>query len=530
MEVQQLQLADFRSMFEGNKQNYGEHIYKFNESGKESGTNRTVTNKLLTGEQYKAHLNGKVGLGIIPINAEGQCHFGVIDVDVYEDLSVYIEAIERCSFPLVPFRSKSGGLHLYMFLQSPTAAKIVIELLNKMVLLLGLDMLVKQKLNKMIEVFPKQHTVKEGSVGNWINLPYFNAESTKQCAIKGGESLSLSDALVYMKDRRRTLAEVRAFIDDVPVKDGPPCIQTIQILNIMEKDSGRNTFLFSCGVYLKKKDESFWEQKLFEVNAAMRAPLPKNELEGTVIASLRKKDFAYKCFEQPCVNFCRRPVCKTRDFGVGKEGGYFSELEYGKLSQIKTNEPYYEWEVRVQGGEAYTVLRFKNEDEIIKQDAFLKLCFRELHLLPIKMKQSEWFKLINQALAEVDIKKVEPEDDTSPYALFISLFSDFLLNRAMAQTKDQILAKRVYLDASTSRYYFRSADLSDYMFIGKNFRYYSPGELHGLLRDVHAQTLRIKTESGKQIRVYEITSEDVNKLGQIDTTPFKAKFAEEEKF
>jgi hypothetical protein len=515
----------------GNKQNYGEHIYSFSKEGKEKGKSRTVTSKLLTNEQYKAHLSGEVGLGIIPINEDSQCHFGVIDVDIYEDLSLYIEAIERSNFPLVPFRSKSGGLHLYLFIQAPIAAKVMIELMTTMTTLLGLDTLVKQKLNKIIEIFPKQRAVKEGTIGNWINLPYYDVEHTRQYAIRDAKKLSFDDALAYIKEKRRTLSEVRAFIDDIPCKDGPPCIQTIQILNFMEENSGRNNYMFSHGVYLKKKDESFWEQKLFEVNASLRAPLSKAELESTIISSLRKKDFSYRCFEQPCVNFCRRPLCKQREFGVGKEGGYFSELEYGKLTQIKTGEPYYEWQIKVQGGAEYSMLRFRNEDEIIKQDAFLKLCFRELHLLPIKLKQSEWFKIINQALAEVDVKAVAPEDDTSPFALFITLFGEFLLHRAMASTRDQILMKRVYFDAERVCYYFRSGDLSDYLFIGKNFRYYAPGELHGLLRDVKARTTRIKTESNKQLRVYEISQVDVDRLGEIDTRPFEAKFdTNEEQF
>jgi hypothetical protein len=528
-QIQQLQLADFKALFTGNSTNYGEHAYHFSEDGKkEDGKNKTVKSKLLTMDQYRAHLEGKAGLGVIPITENSECKFRAIDVDVYENMPDFVGALERGRFPLIPFRSKSGGLHLYLFLKEMTPAKQVTDVLRQMVTLMGLDTLVKKRLNKIIEIFPKQETVREGQLGNWINLPYFNAKATRQWAVREGKPLSLDAALTYAKEKQRTVAEIRRSLEDFPGNDGPPCLQTIKLLHETQENSGRNNYLFSLAVYLKKKDENFWEQRLFEANEGMAVPLSKQELESTIISTLRKKDYSYKCFDTPCVDFCRRPLCKTREYGVGKEGGYFSELEFGKIFQIMTGQPYYEWEVKAQGAKDFKLLRFQTEDEIIKQDAFLRLCMRELHILPIKMKQVEWFKLINQALSEIEQKTVAPEDDTSPFALFKNLFLDFLLRRAMANTRDQVLTKRVFFDKSTARYYFRSADLSDYMFVSKGFRYFAPGELHGLLRDIKAQPTKLRTESGKQIRVYEICQADLNTIGEVKAEPFVAKFEKDE--
>jgi len=119
------------------------------------------------------------------------------------------------------------------------------------------------------------------------------------------------------------------------------------------------------------------------------------------------------------------------------------------------------------------------------------------------------------------------EDDTSPIGLFKALFNEFLTDRAMAQTKEQILNKRVFFDPRIARYYFRTCDLSEFVFTTKNFRYYAPGELHALLRDFNAMPTRIKTESGKQLRVYEITREDVSNISNIKTEVFKAEFNKE---
>jgi len=528
-EVPSLQLAEYMDLFSGDIHNYGVHTYNFKDSGKEEGKNATVTSKLLTIEQYKAHLQGKVGLGIIPINVDGDVKFGAIDIDVYDaDLSAYIAAIENHDFPLVPFKSKSGGLHLYLFMRQAVPAKAVVDLLNKMVSVLSLDIYIKHKLNRLIEIFPKQIKVATGSVGSWINLPYYDVANTRQCAIVNGEELNFDHALSYMKTKRKSLTEARAFINDLPNANGPPCLETIALLNNISKGGGRNNYLFSFGVYLKKADPEFWEQKLFGINDSMSDPLPRDELENTIVSSLRKKDYAYKCAEAPCVDYCRKAVCKTRDFGIGKEGGYFSELEYGKLLQVKSSEPYYEWEVRLLGEEQFKILRFQNEADIIGQDSFLRLCVRELHVLPVKMRQSEWYKLINQALKELTVATIEREDDTSPVGLFRSIFTEFLTERAMAQTKDQILNKRVYMDPKTSTYYFRSQDLSDFTFLVKGFRYFLPGQLHGYLRDFKAEPTRIKAESGKQFRVYSMTKENVEKLGFIEVMAFKADFQDKE--
>ena len=524
-------VAEFMDLFSGNTVNYGVHQYNFSGEGKEAGKSWTETRKLVTMELYKDHLAGKQGLGIIPINETGECKFGVIDIDLYDDsVDPYLAAIEHAGMPLVPFKSKSGGLHLYLFVKQSANASAIVEILQRFVVLLGLDILVKRKLNRIVEVFPKQQKTTAADPGNWINLPYYNAEKTRQHALRDGKALSLGDALALAKDRRRTLTELRTFLNDAAGADGPPCLQTINLLGDLGENSGRNNYLFSFGVYLKKKDPDFWEQKLFEINESLAVPISKQELEGTIISSLRKKDYAYKCLDAPCVDFCRKPLCKTRDFGIGKDGGYFSGLEYGKLVQIKSSAPYYEWEVKLPGEEKAKILRFQSEADIIGQDAFLRLCFRELKVLPAKLKQTEWYRLINQALAEMEVKVVAQEDETSVLGLFRSLFTEFLTGRAMAQTKAQILNKKVYYEEGSKQYFFRAQDLADFVFTARSFRYYSPNELHGLMRDMHARPGKLRTEQGRQLRVYALRQADLDNMGSMqDVPPFEAEFEAEDK-
>ena len=172
-------------------------------------------------------------------------------------------------------------------------------------------------------------------------------------------------------------------------------------------------------------------------------------------------------------------------------------------------------------------LRFKSEDEIIKQDVFLRLCMRELHELPSKLKQSEWFRKVNQHLKEIKIVSVDTEEDTSPMMILRNLIVEFLTGRAMADTKDQIVARRVYYNVSSDEYFFRVKDLNDYVYVQKQFRYFSPGELHGILREMKCVNKTVKTENRKQIRVSALSRKDLDVLDSAEEQElFKVDFGE----
>jgi len=513
MAISQLQIQEFMSHFSGSTHNYGEHIYSKDNSsqGKKQGFSKTITDKLLTIELYKDHLEGKKGLGIIPINElTGKCKFAVIDIDLYDtNFSLYISAIEKNNFPIVPFKSKSGGLHLYIFFKEESSTIKAKEILKIFSFLLSIDILLKNKKDSVVEIFPKQAKLMKGQIGNWINAPYFNAEKTNTFAIKNEKNLTLNEALLYIKEKQTTINDVEDMLNNLIYNDAPPCLQLLNILNPFEENTGRNTYLFSFGVYFKKKDENFFEQNLKEINLELLNPLPEKELVSTIISSLKKRDYLYKCKENPLCDFCNKQVCKERELGVGKDGGYFSSIEIGKLYQFKTSQPYYEWEMRLQGQEQFIRLRFKSEDEIIKQDTFLRLCMRDLYELPSKLKQSEWFLKVNQALKEIEIIQVSEEEDTSEYTILKNLIIEFLTTRAMAETKDQIFAKRVYFDLITKEYIFRVKDLSEYIFIQKGFKYFNPRELHGLLKEWKCVFKQLLTESRKNIRVAYFKQSDL---------------------
>jgi hypothetical protein len=88
---------------------------------------------------WQDHLSGKRPLGVITIGPDGTCKWGSIDVDQYDvSLLEIIARVEWHKLPLVPCRSKSGGLHLFLFVTEWHSAAVVQAALRAMAAKLGL--------------------------------------------------------------------------------------------------------------------------------------------------------------------------------------------------------------------------------------------------------------------------------------------------------------------------------------------------------------------------------------------------------
>ena len=83
----------------------------------QSSAKALIKREEVTDKLWQEHIEGKEpALGIIPINENNECRWGCIDIDVYNvDHLVLMRNIKGLSFPLVTFRSKSGGAHLFLF-------------------------------------------------------------------------------------------------------------------------------------------------------------------------------------------------------------------------------------------------------------------------------------------------------------------------------------------------------------------------------------------------------------------------------
>ena len=111
--------------FNGYRHAYGvadfEHpdAYIDSETGKKKPVYRWNFEEL-TDEVYESHIAGKLSIGIQPCTENSEVRFGVIDIDPkdYDDFNKkdYIDIIQLYKLPLLPVQSKSGGLHLFLFM------------------------------------------------------------------------------------------------------------------------------------------------------------------------------------------------------------------------------------------------------------------------------------------------------------------------------------------------------------------------------------------------------------------------------
>lgn len=502
----------FMSLFSGRRTAYGKYLLtnEIDERGKVKGRPSTEIGPI-NKDLYSSHLMGVEGLGIIPINENNKCVFGVIDFDSIGDNKEIIDAIYKHEIPLVPFRSKSGGLHLYMFLKEETKAKEVIDVLKEIRSILGLP--------EKTEIFPKQISVKEGKIGNWINLPYFNhKETTRYMINRVHEKESFETMVVYCDQSRKTIREIRDTLSLLPLSDAPPCLQHIFLFG---ETNARNLYLFSIAKYYKTKNGDSFDKNVMSANLSLNAPLDASEI-ANIVQSHKKRDYTYKCTDEPIKDLCSKGICESRKFGISS--GAISDFTFEELVQWKSDPPYYEWTINGK------TLQFYDENEIMNQLNFMRLCMRELHKLPKRLSEPAWLGIVRTALENIVVKEVAKEDDMSPGALFMEYLVEFLTKRAMAENKEQLLVDKVFYDKEQRGYIFKAKNLILFLVYQKQFRFFGQTEIHSRLRKLSAVPLRTYiNENNKNARMWFIPEKSISSFEEAKQSDVLYDFKEEYK-
>lgn len=488
-------ITTFKRLFSGNNEAYGVYIPPTTDpqtGAKEEGQSFTKKEELRD-QCYVDHLNGTTGLGICPVDAEGHCKFTVIDVDVYDSITTkyILDTIQEYNMPIKAFKSKSGGLHLYTFYEEVVSAKQAIENAQYMRRCLCLP--------SKTEVFPKQLSLKDGKKGNWINLPYFGGDKTKRALLQeNGEPCQSIDVAISDLERSEiTTEKFTAWKESLPLSDAPPCLQGLYMSGVEEN---RNQFVFNMAVYYKAKfgaDQfSFYVE---EANGRLRKPLTEKELNDTVVSSVTKNSYTYRCKEAPICDFCDKKECRNREFSYS--GGKVSSLSYESFRQFTVDPPYYEWTISGK------VLRFYSEIEIIQQDKFLALCFRHLGILPPKLKREVWEDILNTALSNMEVVNVDKSEDITNNGIIRSYVVKYL-KETKCEDMAKLLIGRTYFKKSNGFVYFKGVDLVRYVTLHANCNI-DKRELMAWLLEKGAENMVMKV-NGKSVRVYGVPYSSFN--------------------
>jgi hypothetical protein len=364
--------------------------------------------KPLTEEDFGTHLQGKMGIGGVPILDDDTCFWAAIDIDNHgsdEDIPILPldERIRNHKLPLVPCRSKSGGVHAYLFLERSQAAAQVRTLMTGWATTLGYA---------GSEVFPKQTRLmssKDGTrqLGNWINLPYLGNGTTMRYAVYGGRRLSLEQFLDHAEHLRLTPTALQGVkMGEHP--DAPPCIQKMYALGVAP--GFRNEALYNTVIYLKKVDPDGYQKKAEDANNSIfERPLARSEAART-IASAAKPDYSYRCNEEPIRSLCDRETCLKRKYGItAGDLERINSIEalppFANLIKYVSEPPRWEVEVdavKITNISTQTLLDWRYMRELIAD--------RLTRIVPM-IKNQEWERMLQDLMKTTRI--VTTPDDAS---------------------------------------------------------------------------------------------------------------------
>ena len=497
-----MSVEKFSAVFNGLQLAYGTYkIEKQQANGKHSGR-AAIIREPRTATLWEGHLSGKGrSVGIIPINEDNACVWGCIDVDQYPlDHKVLVQKIRKLKLPLVVCRSKSGGAHCFLFTTDWIDAKDMQATLQQISAALGYG---------GSEIFPKQiklHLDRD-DVGNFLNLPYYNAEEGLRYAIKDdGSSATLEEFLKLYDKYKQTPEQLQALqineqASDTPFKDGPPCLQILSKSKISE--GGRNNGLFNIGVYLRKAYPDSWESEILTYNLTyLEPPLPLNEV-NVVAKQLEKKDYAYKCSDPPINTHCNKELCQTRKHGIGAA---VQGASIANLRKYNSNPPV--WFLDVNG----EPLELDTEG-LMSQPTFQKSCMEQLNFMPRSVSKQVWEGRIGSLLNDMKENEsaiIEVAEDASISGQFYDYLEEFCVHLQKANDKEEILLKRPWTDEETGLTIFRLKDFEAFLKRNKFFEY-KAHKIAQRLRDRGGESKLIRIK-GRPVRVWQIPSFDVEEI------------------
>ena len=288
---------------------------------KDKDNNYLTIDREITLEDYQDHIKGNISIGVEPRNDRSKCRFALLDFDGHksnkkdvrpftkEQIKKIIDKINFLGFPLSVFKSNSGGLHAYMFLDDWYHAKDVRHILKKISYALGYERECAE-----VEIFPKTDVL--DNLGKKVNLPY-----------TGGNSR----VLLNNEAQEQTFAEF--------LKIAPNRVTNLQYLEKFklldhDKQQHRNERTFAAAVFLKHHFND-WEKRVHAYNELFNdPPLGKhptkdkpNRLETTILKSVRKKDYTSKEKEQ-------RPTSNPAAWREGMKAKEIRETEYPDIPAV----------------------------------------------------------------------------------------------------------------------------------------------------------------------------------------------------
>lgn len=445
-------------------------------------------------DDFQKHLDGVLGLGLPPIHSDCTCRWGVVDVDKYEG---NLEDLVPRIYSIFPFvvcaRSKSGGLHIYLFVDEPVPAKDLVAQLRRIASHLGYA-------NQ--ELFPKQTAVSTDSdhpdCGNWINLPYFGGElATNYVFNKQGDAIDSITGFAEFVSRRRTpLKAIEQYnppeMEGALFADGPPCLEIIWANGVAEN---RNISLLNAATYLKKKHETGWEDELRKLNHKMADPLPENEVDN-IIKSQKKKEYKYQCQTCPLKNFCNSKECSSRPYGIPDTGPLTGNRSLTKLETIPPR-----WFLDLDVHDQPVRISLSTE-ELHSPRLFQKRCLEVADFMPVIPSAAKWRRDINEMTHPKNITRITVPKEDTPVGRLRELMSEFFQHSPSENARENLLRGTIYKESD--KIMFRLSDLERHLDVHK-FKGMNGPQIVAALKNEFGAASSQEWVDGRSIRVWSVS-------------------------
>lgn len=480
--------SEFLSLFAGLERAHGRYVITGKQQNNKVAGQASTIYKPATLDVWSDHLLGQVGLGIVPIRDDATCMWGAIDIDKYDvDLVELEKKCKKNKYPFIVCRTKSGGAHLYVFFKESIEAVKLREKLGEMTVVLGYP---------GVEIFPKQNNLaSEQDAGNWINMPYFNAENTERYAIHKGKQQSVDQFTALAIAGKISPSEFLAIdtsIKEHPLLEGaPPCLRVICEQGVGE--GMRNDTLYNLGVYAKMRHGDAWESELYKINSEFfTPPLPFSEFSN-IGKSVNRKDYFYACNREPIKSFCNKSACRKCEHGISS-GNTQAIIIPDSLQKLLTDPP--TWIISVEGS------RIECEtSQLIEYPKYKKLLVEKLNLMSGPVKSVEWEPVVGNLLESVE--EIEAPDDAGIEGT-LEHYLDTFCARNMTPDKNSILMGNPWRELD--KIWFRSSDFMEYLNSKRaNVRQKDVYRILTRRRGLQSDTLSIK---GKTTRLWYVPVND----------------------
>ena len=197
---------------------------------------------------------------------------------------------------------------------------------------------------------------------------------------------------------------------------------------------GRDNTLYQYAVYAKKKWPDEWQTKIDQFNHKyMDPPLDFRQVQKT-ITQHEKKDYQYKCKDQPMCAVCSSLQCRSRQYGIGEA----FEHQIGDLTKFESDDS--QWFINVDGR------RIKlSTDELYDQHKFRKACMNNINVLPNMMRPNDWTQRLQALLTTVEV--IQMPHEIRKEGRFETLLQKFLEDQGEAMDASELeIGKALFKD------------------------------------------------------------------------------------